>query len=423
MTQRKSFFIFAAFLLIAGSFGLGVWFGAERRSDLENLSFIGGAEPPIVVAETIDFSPFWKTWRLLEERFASEGELDRQKMVWGAISGMVAALDDPYTVFLPPKEQEDFSNEIKGEFGGIGAEIGMRKGILVIIAPLEGSPAEAAGLRAGDKIIKIDDTSAAELTLDEAVHLIRGLKGTTVTLTVLSKRGEDTKDIKVMRDTIRIPTLSTRDLGQARLPDGQGIFLIKLFNFNEGSVQAFRQAVREFLLSGSKKLILDLRNNPGGFLEASVDIASWFLPEGTVVAREMFADGQEQLYRSRGYGALEAIPLVILINQGSASASEIVAGALHEHRHVPLIGEKTFGKGSVQQVESVTPETSLKVTIARWLTPEGVSISKEGLAPDIEVVVNGEGEKQDEKEPKSSFAFEEDDPVLERAIEYLLTGK
>ena len=423
MTQRKSFFIFAAFLLIAGSFGLGVWFGAERRSDLENLSFIGGAEPPIVVAETIDFSPFWKTWRLLEERFASEGELDRQKMVWGAISGMVAALDDPYTVFLPPKEQEDFSNEIKGEFGGIGAEIGMRKGILVIIAPLEGSPAEAAGLRAGDKIIKIDDTSAAELTLDEAVHLIRGLKGTTVTLTVLSKRGEDTKDIKVMRDTIRIPTLSTRDLGQARLPDGQGIFLIKLFNFNEGSVQAFRQAVREFLLSGSKKLILDLRNNPGGFLEASVDIASWFLPEGTVVAREMFADGQEQLYRSRGYGALEAIPLVILINQGSASASEIVAGALHEHRHVPLIGEKTFGKGSVQQVESITPETSLKVTIARWLTPEGISISKAGLAPDIEVVVNGEGEKQDEKEPKSSFAFEEDDPVLERAIEYLLTGK
>jgi carboxyl-terminal processing protease len=291
----------------------------------------------------------------------------------------------------------------------------MRKGILVIIAPLEGSPAETAGMRAGDKIIKIDDTSAAELTLDEAVHLIRGPKGTSVTLTILSKRGEDTKEIKVMRDTIRIPTLSTRDLGQ-------GIFLIKLFNFNEGSVQAFRQAVREFLLSGSKKIILDLRNNPGGFLEASVDIASWFLPEGTVVAREVFADGQEQLYRSRGYGALETVSLVIVINQGSASASEIVAGALREHKNVPLIGEKTFGKGSVQQVESITPETSLKVTIARWLTPNGFSLSKEGLTPDIEVVSNGEEDaqgEQKEKELKSFFAVEEDDRALARAIEYL----
>lgn len=415
MNQRKSFFVFLAFLLIAGSFGLGVWFGEERKSDLERLPFIGNAGPPPILAEAVDFLPFWKTWRLVEERFASEGELDRQKMIWGAISGMVAALDDPYTVFLPPKEQEDFSNEIKGEFGGIGAEIGMRKGILIIIAPLEGSPAEQAGVRAGDKILKIDATSTAELTLDEAVHLIRGLKGTSVTLTILRKRGEDTKDIMVTRDVIRIPTLKT----EQREND---IFVIKLFNFNEGSVQAFRQAVREFLLSGSDKLILDLRNNPGGFLEASVDIASWFLPEGTIVAREAFHDGKENIYRSRGYGVLAEVPIVILINEGSASASEILAGALREERGVKLIGEKTFGKGSVQQVESITPETSLKVTIARWLTPKGVSISKEGLAPDFEVVRDEEEEKNKE-ELKSSFAIEEDDPVLARAIEYLLTGK
>lgn len=416
MTQRKSFFIFAAFLLIAGSFGLGIWFGTERRSDLERLPFIGSAEPPPILASPIDFSPFWKTWRLLEERFASEGELDRQKMVWGAISGMVAALGDPYTVFLPPKEQEDFSNEIKGEFGGIGAEIGMRKGILTIIAPLEGSPAEAAGIRAGDKVLKIDATSTAELTLDEAVHLIRGLKGTSLTLTILRKRGENTKDITVTRDVIRIPTLKTERREN-------GIFVIKLFNFNEGSAQAFRQAVREFLLSGSDKLILDLRNNPGGFLEASVDIASWFLPEGTIVAKEAFRDGKENLYRSGGYGVLTETPMVILINEGSASASEILAGALREERGVKLIGEKTFGKGSVQQVESITPETSLKVTIARWLTPKGVSISKEGLAPDIEVVLDKDEEEKNNEKLKSFFAIEEDDPVMARAIEYLMKGK
>lgn len=415
MNQRKSFFVLAAFFLIGGAFLFGVWFGVERRSDLEQLPFIRGAEPSSPPSD-IDFSPFWKSWRLIEERFAGEGELDRQKMVWGAISGMVGALDDPYTVFLPPKEQEDFSNEIKGEFGGIGAEIGMRKGILVIIAPLGGSPAEAAGIRAGDKVLKIDDKPTGDLTLDEAVHLIRGLKGTNVTLTLLSKKGEDTKDVTITRDVIRIPTLKTeRRQG--------GIFIIKLFNFNEGSVQAFRGAMREFLLSGSEKLILDLRNNPGGFLDASVDIASWFLPEGTVVAKEAFRDGKENVYRSRGYGVLAEVPVVILINEGSASASEILAGALREEREVKLIGEKTFGKGSVQQVESITPETALKVTIARWLTPKGVSISKEGLAPDIEVVSDPDGEDKDKEEIKSSFAIEEDDPALARAIEYLLTGE
>lgn len=415
MTQRKSFFIFVALFLVGGAFALGAWFGIERRSDLERLPFIRGAViPPELAQAGVDFSPFWKSWRLIEERFASEGELDRQKMVWGAISGMVGALGDPYTVFFPPKEQEDFSNEIKGEFGGIGAEIGMRKGILIIIAPLEGSPAEAAGIRAGDKIIKINDTSAAELTLDEAVHLIRGPKGTAVTLTILRKSGEDTKKIAVMRDTIRIPTLATKDLGH-------GILLIKLFNFNEGSVEAFRGAVRGFLLAKSDKLILDLRNNPGGFLEASVDIASWFLPEGTVVAKEAFRDGKENVYRSRGYGVLAETPMVILINEGSASASEILAGALREERGVKLIGEKTFGKGSVQQVESITPKTSLKVTIARWLTPKGVSISKEGLAPDIEVLSDKEEKNKDEL--KSSFAVEEDDPVLARAIEYVMKGE
>lgn len=417
MKQRKTLFIITAAILIGGAFALGVWFGVERRSDLERLPFIQNTRP-LIIAEEIDFAPFWKSWRLIEERFASDNGIDRQAMIWGAISGMVSALDDPYTVFLPPKEQEDFASEIKGEFGGIGAEIGMRKGILTVIAPLEGSPAEYAGVEAGDKILKIDETPTGDLTLDEAVHLIRGPRGSVVMLTILRKRAEDTKDIKITRDTIRVPTLKA----EAR---GQGIFLIKLYNFNQGSVQAFRQAVRDFMMSGSDKLILDLRNNPGGFLDAAVDIASWFLPEGTIVAREMFYDDRETLYRSQGYGVFVDVPVVVLINEGSASASEIVAGALREQRGVTLIGEKTFGKGSVQQVEQITEDTALKVTIARWLTPKGVSISKEGLSPDIEIIPDGEEKEKEseDKELKSFFAIEEDDPVMARAIEYLLKGE
>ncbi len=418
MKPRKSLVVVVALLLIGGAFVFGMWVGIERRSDLERLPFISGAQPVIAPAEAVNFSPFWEAWRLIEERFASENGIDRQAMVWGAISGMVKALDDPYTVFLPPKEQEAFTSEIKGEFGGIGAEIGMRKGILVVIAPLEGSPAEQAGIKAGDKILKIDETPTGDLTLEEAVRLIRGPKGTSVVLTILHKRGEDTNEVKVTRDTIRIPTLKA----EAR---ENGIFLIRLYNFNQGSVQAFRQAVRDFLVSGSDKLIVDVRNNPGGFLDAAVDIASWFLPEGTTVAREVFYDDREILYRSHGYGVLAEVPTVILINEGSASASEILAGALREERGIKLIGEKTFGKGSIQQVEPITADTALKVTIARWLTPKGVSISKEGLSPDIEVVPKEEekdGESKSAKELKSFFAIEEDDPVLERAIEYLLTN-
>jgi len=348
----------------------------------------------------VDFSPFWKAWSIVEEKFVDADDLDRQNMVYGAIGGMVQALDDPYTVFFPPVENELFESEIEGKFEGIGAEIGMRKGILTIIAPLTGSPAASAGIRAGDKVLQIDDTSTAELTLDEAVRLIRGDKGTIVKLTIL-RNGEDaTRIIEVTRDTIRIPVLDMEKR------DG-GVFIIQLHNFSENSPLEFRRALEEMARSGSNKLILDLRNNPGGFLEASVDIASWFLESGKVVAREQFADESEKLHRSRGYNALADIPTVILINEGSASASEILAGALRDHKGTPLVGAKTFGKGSVQELVEVTPDTSLKVTIAKWLTPSGVSLSENGLVPDTAVEITAEDREN------------LNDPQMEKALEIL----
>jgi carboxyl-terminal processing protease len=356
-------------------------------------------QTPDIPEKNVDFNPFWKAWRLLEEKHVGEEKFDRQKLVWGAIQGMVASLGDPYTTFFPPQDTQDFKSEIKGEFDGIGAEIGIRKSVLTVIAPIKGSPAEHAGLKAGDKILKIDNTFTNDLTLDEAVHQIRGERGTKVSLTILRNNEDKPRVVEVTRDAIRVPVITTEKR------DG-GIFVIRLASFSENSSEEFTKAVREYLNSGSTKLVLDLRNNPGGYFSAAVDIASWFLPEGEVVAQEAYQKGDPDLYRSSGRKALENTPTVILINQGSASASEILAGALQEHKKAILIGEKSYGKGSVQELEEITHDTSLKITIAHWLTPNGRSISKEGLTPDIEVKI-------------PDTIKEGEDPQMAKALEYL----
>ena len=278
-------------------------------------------------------------------------------------------------------------------------EIGMRKGVVTVIAPLKGTPAYKAGIKAGDKIIKIGDDSTQDMTVDEAVRKIRGKGGTTVKLTILRNGDDETRVIDVVRDVIQIPVYETE-----KRPDG--VFIIRLFSFSERSPQVFRQALREFIDSESSRMILDLRNNPGGYLEAAVDVASWFLPSGDVVVKEDFGHGNETLHRSRGYNLFNKTPVVILVNGGSASASEIVAGALRDHGIAKLVGTKTFGKGSVQELIPITGETSLKITIARWLTPNDHSISEKGLDPDAVV--------EPAKETDEAV-----DPQLEAAIELL----
>ncbi len=397
---KPSVIVLISLAIIAASFGGGVYVGYERRPAIEKVKGVLGQET--AKPQEVDFSQFWEVWSRLEDKYVDRGKIDRQELVYGAISGLVRSLGDPYTTFLPPQQAKQFREDVKGSFGGIGAEIGIRKDMLTVIAPLKGSPAERAGLKAGDKIFKINGTSTADLSLEEAVGFIRGEIGTEVALTISRDSFDEVKELKIVRQQVVIPIIETA-------AKGDGIFSIHLLNFNEQSPQEFRNAVREFVFSDHRKLILDLRSNPGGFLDAAVDIASWFIPVGEVVAREQFADGSETVYRSYGHRLLESTPMVVLVDGGSASATEILAGALRDIRGVQLIGDTTFGKGSVQQVDNLAGNASLKITIAKWLTPNGTSINDKGLEPDAKIEV----QKEDVDAGR--------DPQLEKAIEILKT--
>ncbi|MBU2263362.1 S41 family peptidase [Patescibacteria group bacterium] len=378
---KKIIYVVVAIALLAGVFAGGAFFGYFQRPAVEKVAGLFNKETPMPA--NVDFSPFWVAWNEINSKYVSKDNLDDQKRIWGAVQGMVESLGDPYTVFFPPQESKMFQENISGDFEGVGMEIAVRKGVLMVVSPLKGTPAEKAGIKAGDKILKIDDTTTADITADQAAQLIRGQRGTQVKLTILRDDQDKSMEIIITRDVIKIPVLDTET-------KSGGIFVIKLYNFSGNSASAFRNALREFINSGKNKLILDLRNNPGGYLELAVENSSWFLPTGKVVVREQFANGDEELYRSKGYDIFENLPMVILINEGSASASEIMAGALQEHGIAKLVGEKTFGKGSVQELVQITPDTSLKITIAKWLTPNGRSISDEGLEPDVEVELTEE---------------------------------
>lgn len=403
--RQRIVFIFLAIVVFSAVFGAGVFVGAKRAPEITKITGIENRQTPasliLSATSTIDFNPFWKAWNILEEKYVSSEGIDRQDMIWGAISGMAKSLNDPYTVFLPPKENEYFESEIRGDFEGVGMEIGMRKDRLTVIAPLKGTPAYEAGIKAGDKVIEIDGKSTFELTLDEAVNLIRGPKGSEVVLTILRNGEDETRKIAIVRDVIKIPIIETEE-------KENGIFVIRLFNFSGPSVIEFRKALRKMVDSGSDKLILDLRNNPGGFLEAAVDVSSWFLPAGKPVAIESFGGSRDEIvHRSRGYDIFnDNLKMVILVNKGSASASEIVAGALRDHGIAIIVGEKTFGKGSVQELVPITDNTSLKVTIARWLTPSRHSISENGLEPDVVVEIPENIEETDILDPFMDKAIE-----------------
>lgn len=384
-------------------FGSGVLVGASGSVPILSNALPQSSLPP----EAVDFGPLYKSWRILEEHFAvasTTDEVSGEERVWGAIQGLAASYGDDYTIFLPPEEKEFFESEVRGDFEGVGMEIGVRDDVLTVVAPLKDTPAYRAGIQSGDKIIMIDGESMAGLTTESAVKRIRGEGGTSVTFTI-SRNGDAPFEVTVVRETITLPTLDT----ELR---ADGVFVLKLYGFNASAPQLFRDAIREFAYSGSDKMIIDLRGNPGGYLEVAVDMASWFLPVGkSVVIEDYNQESKNNTHRSRGYDVFtDQLKLVILIDEGSASASEIFAGALREHGKATLIGATSFGKGSVQQVFPVTDDTSLKVTVARWLTPNGTSISKGGITPDIEVEMTAEDREA------------ERDPQLDRAVTFLLSG-
>lgn len=399
-TQR----IVAGSIIIILVFVLGTTVGYAHRPWIDRVYGVENKESPETISA--DFAPFWKTWNLINEKYPEAEKVNGEERVWGATEGLVASLGDPYSVFLSPKETKSFEETISGQFSGVGMDVGEKDKLITVIAPLKDSPAEKAGIKAGDKILKVDDTSTAALSVEEVVNLIRGKEGTHVKLTIYRDGVDEPLVFDVVRATIMIPTLD----GGLR---NDGIYVISLYNFSANSTVDFSKEIQKFKTSGSTKLILDLRGNPGGFLEAALDMASWFLPGGDVVVTEDFGKSHEpEVYRSKGYNIFgKDLSMVILVDGGSASASEILAGALSEHGVATLIGEQTFGKGSVQELVPVTIDTALKITVAKWLTPEGVSISEKGLTPEI------------------TAEFDKDlyekgtDTQLNRAVEFLKTGK
>lgn len=396
----------AVFILMLA---LSFWFGYQRGEKNVQIA----SNNPIRIGEvilenknnstdnTIDFSLFWNTWDLLRKKYVDSDKLDARKLVYGAIKGMLAATGDPYTTFFDPEENKKFGEDISGSFEGIGAELGVKNGILTVIAPLQGTPSDQAGLRAGDKIIKIDGKAAGEMSVEDAVSHIRGPKNTAVVLTIFREGSKDTQEISITRNVINVKSvkLSFKENGIANL---------EITKFGDDTDANFTQAINKVVASKSKGLIIDLRNNPGGYLETAVTIASKLLPKDKIVVMEESSSQKREKMYTRGGDVASGIETVVLINEGSASASEILAGALRENReNVTLMGKKSFGKGSVQEFIKTAQGTAAKITVAHWLTPNGNQINELGIKPDVEVELTGDDYTNNR------------DPQMDKAIEIL----
>ncbi|MFZ2072809.1 MAG: S41 family peptidase [Minisyncoccia bacterium] len=391
-------------LFFAGFFIFGVYVGSHNKPAIDNITSISNKNNPTEIKA--DFESFWKVWNTINEKYPQADKISDQDRVNGSISGLIGSLNDPYSVFFNPSETKKFEDDISGSFSGIGMEVGVKDRILTVIAPLKDTPAYKANIKSGDKILKIDKTITSDLTIDEAIKLIRGEKGTTVSLTIFREGDKEPREIKVVRDIINAPNLETEITKD-------GIFVIKLYSFSANSANLFRDALKKFYDSKADKLILDLRGNPGGYLDAAVDISSWFLPAGKPVLIEDYGDKiKQKTYRSLGYDIFsDKLKFVILIDSGSASASEIVAGAMQDYKRAKLVGTQSYGKGSVQEVVDITSDTILKITVAKWLTPNGISISEKGLTPDYKV------------EFTSKDVEQKKDPQINKAVELLLNWK
>lgn len=367
-------------------------------------SFMVGRSSQATVNQTdvtsTDYSLLWRTLQLVKEKYVDR-PVDEKKMMYGSVKGLVESLGDAHSAFLDPDENKRFHSDLEGNFDGIGAEIAVREGNLTIVAPLDNSPAERAGIRPLDLIVKIDGEDSLDMSVEEAVTKIRGPKGSQVKLTVLHKGENDTVEITITRESIKIESVKS----EIKTVNGKKVVYLNLTRFGPDAKQAFANAVNQNVNQGIAGIILDMRSNPGGLLDAAIDISSFWLKQDQVALKEVDANRNESLYFSRGPGQLANIKTVVLINEGSASASEIVAGALQDHKLATLVGAKSFGKGSVQDLIDLPGGGALKITIAKWLTPNGKSIDKQGIEPDVKVEMKAEDYEKDR------------DPQLDRALQ------
>lgn len=364
---------------------------------------ISNQEPPSDKKD-LDFKLFWQTWDLVSKQYVDKKAIDPQKMYYGAISGMVAALGDPYTVFLPPDFQKSTKEELGGSFEGVGIQLGFDKDKrLVVIAPLKDTPADKAGVKPGDLIIKIDGKSTLGMSLPEAVNLIRGQKGTKVALDVYHEGDDKEKNVDLLRDTIIVKSV---EMEGKKTPQGKVVAYLKLTKFGDLTFTEWNQAVSDALALGPQAVVLDLRNNPGGYLDGAVFIGSEFISDGNIVLQE---DGQgvRTPFKVNRAGRLTKLPLIVMVNKGSASASEIVAGAVQDDKRGKLLGEQSFGKGTIQESQDLPGGTGIHITTAKWLTPNGRWIHNIGLTPDIKVELTLDQLKDPTKDPQLDKALEE----------------
>lgn len=396
LLRRVTFGVIAAVLIISST-GIGFILGNSvsregvLNTPLSLRDFFSGTS-----GAAIDFSLFENVWNTLHEKYVDRAKLEDTKLIYGAVRGMLGTLDDPFTTFFDPQETESFVSSVNGTFDGIGAEIDLKDGALRIVAPLKGTPADLAGLKPEDTILEIDGESAAEITLEGAVTKIRGKRGTTVKL--LIRRGEEEPFlVSIKRATIHVPSLSSEIEND--------IAHISFFSFTASAGADFEKAAEDILAKKAKGIILDLRSNPGGYLDQAVQVAGYLLSPDSVVLREVKGPDEERQYNTYGSGSLQHLPIVVLVDGGSASASEILAGALRDIRHTTIVGEQTFGKGSVQEFEELANGSSFKYTVAKWLTPNGNSIQGEGITPDV--IIASEEDDEDGQLARARQILEE----------------
>jgi carboxyl-terminal processing protease len=383
-------------VLLMAMFGLGFVSGKSQITIVNGRIEIDRGNSP---ATSADYSLLWEALDTLNNKFVDR-PLDQQQLLYGAIHGLVDAAGDPYTTFLDPDEAEKFQEQLRGSFEGIGSEIGTKNNQIIIVAPLEDSPASRAGLLAGDTVLEIDGESTYGMSTNDAVTKIRGRSGTQVKLLIVHKDSTDSLEVTITRAKIEIKSVKL----ETKQANGKRIAYIKVNQFGNDTKALLDDAVVQITRGDFDGIILDLRNNPGGYLETAVSTISNWMDDGSIALKEIGYNNSENIYRTNGVPRLKGIKTVLLVNEGSASASEIVAGALQDYKVATLVGEKTFGKGSVQELDVLKDDSEIKVTIAKWYTPNGRGIDKIGLDPDIVIERTAE-DSQASRDPQMDRAL------------------
>ncbi|MFA5076365.1 MAG: S41 family peptidase [Patescibacteria group bacterium] len=399
---QKLLVVYLTIVILVFGFVAGFWTGQTdpvvpaEQGQLLNKPAIG--ERPAFLAKDVDFSLFNQVWQTVREDYLHKDQVTDSQLFYGALAGIVAALGDSHSSFFDPEMTRNFSEELAGSFEGIGAEIAIKKNQLMIVSPLPATPAYRAGLQAEDRILAIDGQETLVMPLDYAVSIIRGAKGTVVKLLIMRTGWPEPREFEIIRDVIQFESVTWE------MKD-QNIAYLKITSFNDDTQQLFNQAVAQIVMKNPKGIILDLRSNPGGFFNDSVNVASAWIEDGVVVIES--SNGDKKEFSARGQARLKDYPTVVLVNKGSASASEIVAGALQDYKKATIVGQTTFGKGSVQDLRPLADGSSVKITVADWLTPQGRQIDEVGITPDVVIELTGDD-------------FDNSlDPQLDKALEIL----